>query len=397
MKLLTSTSDLTNEFRRLLKSYQSYSWLIAWAGKPFELTDLLEKYSSRARKVVIGLHFYQTHPDFIKKFMINEHFRFIKQTQGTYHSKIYYFENSVDDWELLIGSSNFTNAAFSCNTETNVLISSKSPDAVAIRNQILNQIESSWNIAKEFSINELEEYRTIYANQERKINSLSSTYGSMNKVVKPVYTVPVLTMNWEDYAQKVLNDKYNSVDERLRILEKAQKIFHDYSRFEEMPTIVRKAIAGTYNGLKDGDDWYYFGSMQGAGRFKNRIIENDKKISLALDQIPLSGQVTRTHFEEYLRYFLTESDLNPIATATRLLTLKRPDIFVCLDNMNIRSLSKAFEIPHSEVTLEKYWDLIIERIFDSEWWLNPRPRNQIEQKISNNRSAMLDSLYYEKK
>src|SRR5664280_143483 len=149
MKLITSTTELTNEFRRLLKSYKSFSWLIAWAGKPFELTDLLEKYSKSANKVVIGLHFYQTHPDFIQRFMGNEHFRFIKQTQGTYHSKIYYFENAENDWELLIGSSNFTNAAFSCNTETNVLITSKSQESVAIRNKIFTQIDSSWNIAKE--------------------------------------------------------------------------------------------------------------------------------------------------------------------------------------------------------------------------------------------------------
>jgi len=396
MKLLTTSAELTNEFKRLLNSYQNYSWLTAWAGKPFELTDILSKNTNRINQIVVGLHFYQTHPDFIAKFLNDHKVRFIKQTQGTFHSKLYLFMNSPDDWELIIGSSNFTNSAFSANTETNTLVTSQSKNSSKIFIKAQQQIESSWNQAKEFTLQELNEYRTVYANQERKLESLASTYGSQEKKTKPIFAVPITTMNWNEFAEKVLNDKYNSVDERLRILEKAQKIFHDFSHFVEMPTITRKAIAGTYNGLNDGDDWFYFGSMQGAGRFKNRILSNDRAISIALDQIPISGQITKTHYEEYLSHFLKSSDIQPIATATRLLALKRPDIFICFDNKNRSRLCKTFEIKNSGMTLEKYWDEIIERIFDSEWWINPKPKSDIEQKIRNCRSAMLDSIFYDK-
>lgn len=396
MKALTNANDLKKEFTRLLNSYTNYSWLTAWAGKPFELTDILERNINKIDKIVVGLHFYQTHPDFIKKFINIKNVRFIKQTEGTFHPKLYLFENSNDDWELITGSSNFTNSAFSINTETNILITSKSGDNVNLLNKIKEQIEFSWSIANGFSINELDEYRKIFLNQERKINSLSSTYGGQKEKNKPVYTVPVITMNWNEYVEKVVNDQYHSVNERLRILERSNKYYNKYINFEKMPAEIRKAIAGTYISITEMDDWFYFGSMQGAGKFKNRILENDKNISIALDQIPLQGQITKIHFEEYLRYFLKSSDVQPIATATRLLALKRPDIFLCLDSKNRSKLCKAFEIQYSGMTLEKYWDEIIERIFDSEWWINPKPRNEFEQKLRNNRSAMLDSLYYTK-
>lgn len=396
MKLITSTTELSKEFKRLLNTYQQYSWLTAWAGKPFELTNILANNTNRIQKIVVGLHFYQTHPDFIEKFIDNKFIRFIKQTEGTFHSKLYLFENSSNDWELLIGSNNFTNMAFSSNTETAILVNTNSPNANNILSNAKRQIDISWNISKSFSTNELNEYKTVFLNQQRKINSLSSSYGNNQTITKPIFKVPITTMSWDTYAEKVLNDQYHSVDERLRILDGSRGFFNSYPHFKDMPVIVRKAIAGTYNGLNDNNDWLFFGSMKGAGRFKQRIGDNDNNISLALDQIPLSGQITRLHFDEYMRYFLKQSDIQPIATATRLLALKRPDIFLCFDNKNRKNLCETFEIRNAGMTLDRYWDEIIERIFDSEWWVNPKPRNEIEQRVRNNRSAMLDSLFYEK-
>lgn len=44
---------------------------------------------------------------------------------------------------------------------------------------------------------------------------------------------------------------------------------------------------------------------------------------------------------------------------------------------------------------ERYWNEIILRVYDSEWWQKPNPKNEMETKISLARSAFLDSLYYE--
>lgn len=75
--------------------------------------------------------------------------------------------------------------------------------------------------------------------------------------------------------------------------------------------------------------------------------------------------------------------------------MKRPDVFVCLDTKNRSALCKDFEIVQSGLDYERYWTDIIERIFDSQWWINPKPKNKKENNVSNSRAAFLDSIYYE--
>ena len=57
--------------------------------------------------------------------------------------------------------------------------------------------------------------------------------------------------------------------------------------------------------------------MKGGGIFKNKIKENDKNVSKALDQIPLSGQITKRHYDNFIKYFTQTFTGNYIATATR--------------------------------------------------------------------------------
>ena len=52
-------------------------------------------------------------------------------------------------------------------------------------------------------------------------------------------------------------------------------------------------------------------------------------------------------------------------------------------------------IDYNDIDYNGYWNHIIERINDSEWWLNPTPRTKKEIKISKARAAFLDAIYYE--
>jgi hypothetical protein len=135
--------------------------------------------------------------------------------------------------------------------------------------------------------------------------------------------------------------------------------------------------------------------MKGAGIYKNRIAENDINISRALDEIPLSGQITKIHYQRFLESYKKTFDGNYLGTATRLLAMKRPDVFVCLDSKNKSALCKDFEIVQSGLDYDRYWDEIIERIYDSQWWINPKPKDKREKSVSDSRAAFLDSIYYE--
>ncbi|MFW5721225.1 MAG: hypothetical protein ACOCWW_02440, partial [Bacteroidota bacterium] len=236
---------------------------------------------------------------------------------------------------------------------------------------------------------------------DTKIKSLSGKYGnrakSKKQKSKPIYQVPVANMDWKEFIRKVRQEKHHALDSRIKVLEIAKNLFKKVDSFFQLETDERKFIAGIDNNTQEthGVDCKYFGSMIGSGKFKNRIIENDSNISRALDEIPLSGQITKRHYDRFLENYSKSFDGNFLATATRLLAMKRPDIFVCLDSKNKSALCKDFEIVQSGLDYPRYWDDIILRIYDSEWWLNPDPVNETEKQVSDSRAAFLDSLYYE--
>jgi hypothetical protein len=200
-------------------------------------------------------------------------------------------------------------------------------------------------------------------------------------------------MTWKAFVARVRNDRYKSVKDRLSLLAKARQLFEKTDHVSSLNGEERKLIAGLPNTIHDESGW--FGSMVGNGLFRKRIAENDARISRALDHIPLLGQLTRAHFDAFIGEYQEIFDGVFVATATRLLALKRPDTFVCFDSMNRRELCKAFSIPQAGMDYNRYWDEIVERIQDSEWWLHPKPATKLEKEISAARAAFLDSLYYD--
>ena len=83
-----------------------------------------------------------------------------------------------------------------------------------------------------------------------------------------------------------------------------------------------------------------------------------------------------------------------LATATRLLAMKRPDYFVCLDNANREKLLGSFGVKIANQDYEGYWDKVIERIQLSTWWNARRPTEATAGQIWDGRAAMLDAIYY---
>jgi hypothetical protein len=83
-----------------------------------------------------------------------------------------------------------------------------------------------------------------------------------------------------------------------------------------------------------------------------------------------------------------------LATATRLLSMKRPDYFVCLDSANLRGIRADFGLK-ADVDYERYWDAIVARILKARWWKSPCPESRQASGVWKGRVAFLDSCYYE--
>jgi hypothetical protein len=399
MELFIDSKKFENYFLSLLEKYPKYYWMTAWASSKSLAFEYLRNNKCRIEKIIVGLHFYQTHPDFIESFLDTSTVRYIKQSKGTFHPKMFLFYKNNTEWELLIGSANFTNAAFTENTEITTLIKSSDINANLIIRQVFDLINNYWDDSNLFDEVELEDYRKIWENFIPKINSLKGTYrketSSLKKKIKPIFLKQVTKMDWQDYMANVYSDK--SLDIRLQVLEISKSLFAKVESFRDLSVDERKFIAGMPNALPvdKGVDWGFFGSMKGAGKFKNRIIENDENISMALDEIPLSGHINEMHYQRFLIHYKRAFKGNYLATATRLLAMKRPDVFVCLDSKNKSKLCEKFEIVKAGLDYDRYWDEIILQIYDSQWWFNPNPKNKKEKSVRDSRAAFLDSLYYE--
>lgn len=397
MKLITTAVELEKEFRRLTKHYDHFYWATAWASSGSKLFNDLLANKDKIQKIVVGIHFYQTHPDFIKAFLDDTKVRFIQQPEGTFHPKLYLFKDNSKKWELIIGSANFTTEAFSRNTEASLLINHEDTNSEEVFKNAIKLVGQTFSDGKTFNNTDFENYFITWKNHRQKIKSLSGEYGSKKRKPNPIHEVPLINRSWEEFMNEVRNDPTQGIEHRLRVIEIAKKLFESVAHFNQLTEDQRKFIAGIPNKLatNGAEHWAYFGSMRGAGKFMNKIKENDSNLSKALDQIPRSGQITKRHYDNYIKYFTQSFEGNYIATATRLLCMKRPDTFICFDSKNRAALCNDFGIIQSEMNYERYWDDIVARIYDSDWWLNPNPKNVEEEKVSEARAAFLDCLYYE--
>ena len=217
-------------------------------------------------------------------------------------------------------------------------------------------------------------------------------------------------MNWSEFYQKVLMERNegnnsclcgenrNALETRIFVLNSVRAIFQNTSRFKDISLEERKIIGGVAN--ESETQWNYFGSMRGNGLFYNRINDNNEYLSLALNEIPLFGKITKNKFKKCVKYYkkaFGEGGRGAgIATITRLLSMKRPDYFVCLNGMNGKRIFKLFGIVKTIEPKEydRYWDEIVDSIIKSDWWNSRRPSADEELQVWLGRAAFLDSIAY---
>lgn len=391
MKLLTSTKDLAKEFARMIKSYDHYTWAVAWAGdvKDFDMADILRKNESKVDKIVIGLHFYQTAPNFIAKFIKCKGFRFYTNSDGIFHSKVYLFWNDKDNWQAIIGSSNFTKAGFGMNTETNVLIDNNDGGRITF-NQIMKVVNGIWDNASIFNEKELNAYTNnwkLHRPQIRSLAKMPKQRGSGH-----IIEDSLISWDWDTYVKRIKHEPKGWFENRIAVLKESQLLFSEHKSFLDFSDIEKSKVGGWYERKAASDlDWKSFGS-NAYGKFKRYLLDNTA-VAKAIDKIPLYGSVHKEDVNRYFKIFEKHFNANLLASATRLLAMKRPDTFICINKRNKKELCLSLGLSQSSITLNNYWDLVIAPIKDSVWFNvnNIRPD---EKDIKNFQVALLDAAFY---
>jgi hypothetical protein len=219
------------------------------------------------------------------------------------------------------------------------------------------------------------------------------------------------TLSWEDYFKKL---NYNSdlmgndvtpsyFAERIALLGYVKNKFKNDSDFQAFHPYVKKLIAGTNDTLFNTEfdlnlNGKLFGIMAAAGRFSNRINKEDQYIGIALKCIPSEGEVNEKMYENYLAEFRNAFERYNyrgygLGVTTRLLAMKRPDMFICINNANKQSIRKIF----GDIDKNNYWKSVVEPIQNMKWYKKPENINSMceqELLVFECRAAMLDTLIY---
>lgn len=397
MKLISTNAILEQQLKRLLDEYPFISIATAWASSDTEVFQSLVQHKERIVQAVIGTHFYQTHPDVLDQFVESSKVKFKLQPDGVFHPKVYLFWSN-DAWEAVIGSPNLTVGALTKNSELSVLITSRD-GSTNLKQDIAEVIDQYWSGAQTIDQNEADSYRKLWNLKTRELKKVADIYGD-KATTKPAVHSQVMSMGWQDYLAEVKKDKYHGFKERLSLLEEIREYFQTYDHFNDMDLAVRKGIAGLPSKVTVIKNWPWFGSMKGAGTFAGLINSGNEAYSLALDEIPLEGDIGRRHYDAYIEQYLKAypNGKDGLATATRLLAMKRPDVFLCVDAQNMRKLAADVGITRADkLNYEQYWEEVIVRLMQSPWWQSPEPSGLLERKAWHARAAMLDAIFYEER
>lgn len=182
--------------------------------------------------------------------------------------------------------------------------------------------------------------------------------------------------DWDTYLnalfqKAVVGLSDDALDQRLHILATARRVFADPKGFQKLSPQERLALAGIYKRMPGHPDvdWFLFAhvvaispSMQAlhAALTSEHVTPVLRKLQSALNAIPIEGLVSEDHFSDFALQYASLTECKGLCLPTRLLTLRRPDVFLAISKANLPSLQRLLKLtalnPH---TLQDYWDHII--------------------------------------
>ena len=73
--------------------------------------------------------------------------------------------------------------------------------------------------------------------------------------------------------------------------------------------------------------------------------------------------------------------------------MKRPDTFLCISKPNREGAAEAMAFTRKNLSLEDYWEQVVEVIRHSKWFNSPKP-DGADGELWEARAAMLDAIFY---
>lgn len=338
---------------------------------------------NKIRRAVIGVEFAQTEPWVLRTLLKGDRLR-VGLAKGTFHPKVY-MGTKGGSVRAIVGSANFTGAAFSSNVELGVLMEGRRSDPRM--KDLAKFINRQWNMGMQVDEGWIEDYQFSFDNRPKA--------PVIPRAKMQVTSVDDLQMPWSRYY-RVLQAQENRIEgigvfrgrtSYSRELDDTQKVFNTYPRFADVPEAQRRLLMGLPR-----DSTGLIGSMGAARHAKSLVKKKPAEIGEHLDRIPLEGPVTIELVSDVM-HGMTSLHGVKLGVATRLLTVKRPDLFVSVNKGSNPQL--AMLLRRRQVTTVPHYLDLLQTVWRLEWHKAPAPRDAHQREAWGRRAALLDAILYE--
>lgn len=389
--VIVESESLFTTLQELLAWAEDVDLCVAWVnssaglGRHWKELDL-----EKVRRAVVGTAFAQTEPaallDLNKK---AERLRLAINSTGTFHPKVILARRGSKR-RALVGSANFTTAAYTSNTELTVLLSGSTHDSELLK--IEQFIDSTWAGGVPLDDDWLAAYTLAWKAARRQ------------KIVVPgakleISSIADLDMPWAEYVRVIRSQEGRQLANGYRIqvagaapsyfeeLRLARAAFRREPRFENLTKEERDLMMGigrASSGL--------LGSMQPAGYAKGIVNRSPEIIGRVLNRVPLNGHLALSQAADLLDE-LTQVKGIKIGVATRFFAVKRPDLFVSVNNGSKPQLATLQN--GREVRTVPHYIELLDAVWRTEWHRSSRPTDAKEGLLWDRRAALLDAALYE--
>lgn len=397
-------------FSRYCNEAQRIDMALAWVRQTSLLDQLVARASSGklVLRVLVGLDTSFSQRVALERLHAAGQLRLVRSTQGLFHPKLYIF-HLPDRIIVWVGSANFTNSGFYSNTE-----------AVAQFEQNTQSAED-W-FAERWKEQEgqdtarlLKEYRENTQYKESKEPSGDIQSGTKHPASDELFAETSLHHSWDRHIAKLYQyDAYWR--EKTKNITYPFSVLDDYNSY--ISTIAEGNAIASYPSwdtlsqreatiLLGTDDRYgvsgLLGSLRGAGVVKNIFFKSTPK-NLSIRRMihgAVQATITARSKEAYLRAAreaiarITDLERVNIATASRLLTLARPDKAISVNGGSADGLARLTGHSRSRIMDPSHYLELLQWLYSLPWYQHACPDDPLERRIWQYRAALVDAFVYD--
>lgn len=194
----------------------------------------------------------------------------------------------------------------------------------------------------------------------------------------------------------------HALDERLKLIEHCKNL--QTQSIAQMIDEDLSALIGKHTAKHDPSiydfDCEWFGSAKSNKAFMQLWQAQPSQFEAALACIPLEGEVSHDDYLGFVAAYqaiFAENELGsaPLAPATRLLAMRRPDQFVALTNAKIELFCQGLSVDKfNNKDFSGYWQDIILTIRSCAWYKQALPADEFEQQIADAKAILVDMFLF---